>query len=334
MPKTVLQPLLLALYLLAPSLTLAATEQPETAELVQELVAERGYDGDVLARLLATAERSQRVIDSLNRPAETVHTWKTYRPIFLKQNRIEAGVEYWRRHETTLQRAEAVYGVAPEMIVAIIGVETFYGRRPGNIRILDALYTQAYHYPRRYQFGRSQLKAFLQILMEEGMEPGMAVGSYAGAMGTPQFIPTSYLNFAVDFDQDGKRDIWNNDVDVIGSVANYFHRHQWQKDAAVAIPIAPLAEDSPYYVAAAQRTARPEVTLAELKAAGVKLPDHLADDQKATVIHLKGADGNEFWLGLENFYTITRYNHSNLYAMAAYHLSQEIRELKLRTDSQ
>lgn len=334
MPKTLLQPILLALCLLAAPLFAAANEQPETAELIQELVDEHGYDADTLRRLLASAQRSQQVIDSLDRPAERVLTWKTYRPIFLKQNRIEAGVEYWRKHEETLQRAEEVYGVAPEMIVAIIGVETFYGRRPGTTRILDALYTQAYHYPRRHQFGRAQLKAFLQILMEEGMEPGMAVGSYAGAMGTPQFIPTSYLNFAVDFDQDGKRDIWSNDVDVIGSVANYFKRHQWQKDAPVALRIPPLAADSPHYVEPAQRTARPQVTLAELEAAGVTLPENLPAESKATVINLQGAEGNEFWLGLDNFYTITRYNHSNLYAMAAYQLSQEIRQLKTRTDPQ
>jgi len=332
MPKSILQLASLALWVLVMPLASAVTQPPETAELVQELVAEQGYDAATLQRLLATAQRSQRVIDSLDRPAERVLTWKTYRPIFLKQNRIEAGVEYWRKHEATLNRAEEVYGVAPEMIVAIIGVETFYGRRPGNIRILDALYTQAYHYPRRHQFGRAQLKAFLQILMEEEMEPGMAVGSYAGAMGTPQFIPTSYLHYAVDFDQDGKRDIWNNDVDVIGSVANYFKRHQWQKDAPVALRIPPLPEDAPHYVEPAQRTARPEVTLAELKAAGVALPQHLPDDRKATVINLQGAEGNEFWLGLDNFYTITRYNHSNLYAMAAYQLSQEIRQLKMRSD--
>ncbi|MCW8906934.1 MAG: lytic murein transglycosylase B [Sedimenticola sp.] len=332
MPKRILLLATLALSMLAVPLTGTTSQQPETVELVQELVEEQGYDAETLRRLLATAQRSQRVIDSLDRPAETVLTWKTYRPIFLKQSRIEAGVAYWRKHETTLKRAEEVYGVAPEMIVAIIGVETFYGRRPGNIPVLDALYTQAYHYPRRHKFGRSQLKAFLQILMEEEMEPGMAVGSYAGAMGTPQFIPTSYLHFAVDFDQDGKRDIWNNDVDVIGSVANYFKRHQWQKGAPVALPIDPLAADSPHYVEPAQRTARPEVTLAELKAEGVALPDHLPDEYKATVINLQGADGNEFWLGLDNFYTITRYNHSNLYAMAAYQLSQEILQLKTRTD--
>lgn len=308
---------------------LAATPTEEAEALIQDLTAEKGYPAEALRKLLQGASRSQRVIDSLDRPAETIHTWKTYRPIFLKPNRIEEGVAYWEKHRETLERAQSVYGVPPEIIVAIIGVETFYGKRPGNIPILDALYTQAYHYPRRHQFGRNQLKAFLQILMEEEMEPAMAVGSYAGAMGTPQFIPTSYLSYAVDFDGDGKRDIWGNDADVIGSVANYFSKHNWRTGEEVALPLGPIEPGQPYYTEPAQPAAKPDTPLADLAAAGLLTkPAPLPADVRATVLHLQGAEGAEFWLGLNNFYVITRYNHSNLYAMAVYQLSREIRALK------
>lgn len=307
----------------------AAPPTDEVEGLIQDLAAEKGYAPQTLRDLLRGASRSQQVIDSLDRPAETTHTWKTYRPIFLKQSRIEEGVAYWEKHRETLERAQAVYGVPPEIIVAIIGVETFYGKRPGNISILDALYTQAYHYPRRHQFGRNQLKAFLQILMEEQMEPAMAVGSYAGAMGTPQFIPTSYLSYAVDFDGDGKRDIWSNDADVIGSVANYFSKHNWREGESVALPVRRIEPGQRYYAEPAQPAAKPDTPLADLAAAGIFTnPASVPTEAKATVLHLQGAEGAEFWLGLDNFYVITRYNHSNLYAMAVYQLSQEIRALK------
>jgi membrane-bound lytic murein transglycosylase B len=311
---------------------LGAPPADEVEALVQDLATEKGYPVETLRELLQGASRSQLVIDSLDRPAETIHTWKSYRPIFLQPNRIAAGVAYWEKHRATLERAQAVYGVPPEIIVAIIGVETFYGKRPGSIPILDALYTQAYHYPRRHEFGRTQLKAFLQILMEEQMEPAMALGSYAGAMGTPQFIPTSYLSYAVDFDGDGKRDIWGNDVDVIGSVANYFSRHNWRQGEAVALPARLLEPGQPHYIEPAQRAAPPDTPLLELAAAGVvTAPPGVAGDAKATILHFQGDAGAEFWLGLNNFYVITRYNHSNLYAMAVYQLSQEIRVLKNRT---
>ena len=306
----------------------------ETDGVIQELVTEKGYDADSLRQLLRSAKRSQLVIDSLNRPAETVHTWKTYRPIFLKPSRIKQGVAYWKKHQKTLERAAATYGVAPEIIVAIIGVETFYGKRPGTIAILDALYTQAYHYPRRAKFGRSQLKAFLQILMEEQMEPAMAVGSYAGAMGKPQFIPTSFLSFAVDFDGDNKRDIWANDADVIGSVANYFSKHHWRQGEAIALKTQAIDSTHPLYVESAQRAAKPDVSIQSLKQAGIPTTGLNSENDRAKIIHLKGAAGSEFWLGLHNFYVITRYNHSNLYAMAVYQLSQEILSLKQKMDKQ
>jgi len=329
MVKTLTRIGFLAVLLYWHGAALAATPAEEIEGLIQDLATEKGYPTQTLRELLQGASRSQLVIDSLNRPAETIHTWKTYRPIFLKRNRIEEGVTYWEKHRETLERAQAVYGVPPEIIVAIIGVETFYGKRPGTIRILDALYTQAYHYPKRYQFGRNQLKAFLQILMEEQIEPAMAVGSYAGAMGTPQFIPTSYLSYAVDFDGDGKRDIWGNDADVIGSVANYFSKHNWRKGERVALPARRIEPGQPYYTEPAQRAAKPDTPLTKLAAAGIVAnPTSVAADAKATLLHLQGAEGAEFWLGLNNFYVITRYNHSNLYAMAVYQLSQEIRALK------
>jgi membrane-bound lytic murein transglycosylase B len=325
---------LLIVLLFIGSINQIAHAESEYDELIQELVAEKGYKADNLRKILADANRSQKVIDSLNRPAETIHTWKTYRRIFLKPNRIEEGVAYWEKHRVHLEKAEEIYGVAPEIIVAIIGVETLYGKRPGTISILDALYTQAYHYPKRHQFGRAQLKAFLQILMEEEMDPSMALGSYAGAMGTPQFIPTSFLSFAVDFNGDKKRDIWGNDADVIGSVANYFNKHQWRKGEAVAFRTESIAPTHPLYVDSAQKAAKPDTPLSAIKAAGITAPDSVDENALTKIIQLKGAEGDEFWLGMHNFYVITRYNHSNLYAMAVYQLSQEILALKNSQEKQ
>jgi membrane-bound lytic murein transglycosylase B len=234
-------------------------------------------------------------------------------------------VSFWQEHADTLKRAEETYGVPAEIIVAIIGVETRYGRIMGRYRVLDALATLGFDYPRRADFFRGQLIEFMQMTREESLEPESLVGSYAGAMGYGQFIPSSFRHYAVDFDGDGKRNIWSNKVDAIGSVANYFKEHGWQAGEPVRSNVVMNNPADPAWLNAGLK---PEVTLAEWEERGISTRRDLAPEQVATLMELTMEDGQHYWFGLHNFYVITRYNHSHLYAMAVYELSQAIREAR------
>jgi membrane-bound lytic murein transglycosylase B len=295
----------------------------ERQAFVDQMVAEHGFDAAELQALLGDAQRVQSILDAISRPAEALPWWK-YRRIFLTPERAAGGVEYWQQHAETLARAEAEYGVPPEIIVAVIGVETFYGRYTGKFAVLDALYTLGFHYPKRAKFFRKQLGEFLLLAREESVDPRLPMGSYAGAMGRPQFIPSSYRAYAVDFDRDGKRDIWDNDADVIGSVANYFARHNWRSGAPITRPVSGVEGAHASLLAAGMK---PSLTVGELRAAGLQLDSALPADAATSLIELEQPDGLEHWAGLDNFYVITRYNHSNLYAMAVYQLSREILNL-------
>jgi len=204
-------------------------------------------------------------------------------------------------------------------------VETLYGSHTGKFPVLDSLHTLGFHYPPRSKFFRSELKHFLLLAREEGLDATRPLGSYAGAMGQPQFIPSSYRGYAVDFDGDDKRDIWHNNADIIGSVANYFARHGWERDAPIAYPLAGVSERHRHFLDAGMK---PSISVGELRDAGIGTEQSLPTSALASLIPLQNSAGEEYWLGLKNFYVITRYNHSNLYAMAVYQLSQEI--LKLR----
>ena len=205
----------------------------EVDAYIEELIQQHDFSRPELEEVLAAAERRQDIIDLMRRPAERRLNWHEYRKIFLDEQRIAGGVEFWQQNQATLERAEKEYGVAPEVIVAIIGVETRYGRVTGRHRVVDALMTLAFDYPPRASFFRKELTQFLLLAREEGKNPTSLTGSYAGAMGFGQFIPSSYRNYAVDFDRDGVRDIWQNRTDAIGSVANYFSRHGWRGAAQV-----------------------------------------------------------------------------------------------------
>ncbi|WP_370584090.1 lytic murein transglycosylase B [Motiliproteus sp. SC1-56] len=299
-------------------------EHPEAKAFVDRMVAE-GFERKSLEALIAEAERKESILTAIARPAEKRLNWGEYRQIFLGQSRIDQGVAFWNEHRDTVGRASRHFGVAPEVIVAIIGVETRYGRNAGSYRVIDALATLAFDYPPRSKFFGGQLRELLYLLREEKLSPLSLTGSYAGAMGYGQFIPSSYRNYAVDFDDDGVRDILSNPVDAIGSVANYFARHHWQEGQPVAVPAqvpADLDDDR------VSTKLKPELTLEQWKALGVTPRTPLgADEQKATLMKLEFDDRPaEYWLGLENFYVITRYNRSHLYAMAVYQLSEAIRE--------
>ncbi len=289
-------------------------------DFAEKMSQEYGFDRTEVELLLGEAEKKQTIIDAMNRPAEKVKPWKDYRKIFISEKRIVEGAQFWRDNRKALQRAEQEYGVDAEILVAIIGVETFYGRIKGNWRVLDALSTLAFDYPKRSKFFTRQLEEFLLLCREQGLNPRDVTGSYAGAMGYGQFIPSSYRSFAVDFDGDGKADIWNNTTDAIGSVANYFARHQWKLGEPVITP----ARVEKGYDEALLNKLKLEKTLDDLKKLGFIPEDDLPGNLKAIPLRLEAKRGTEFWLGLPNFYSITRYNHSHLYAMAVYELSQLI----------
>src|SRR5690606_28835084 len=210
-----------------PLASAADYEGEKIAEFVREMTQDYGFASEQLVEVLAQAERKQAILDAISRPAERVKPWKEYRPIFITESRVAQGVDFWRENQAALERAEQEYGVPAEVIVSIIGVETFYGRNTGSHRVIDALSTLGFDYPPRQPFFRQQLKEFLLLTREEQVDPLTLKGSYAGAMGLPQFMPSSFRAYAVDFDDDGRIDIWTNPVDAIGSAANYFKQHGW-----------------------------------------------------------------------------------------------------------
>ncbi|HBK12881.1 MAG TPA: lytic murein transglycosylase B [Gammaproteobacteria bacterium] len=294
----------------------------EVDAYIEELIQQHDFSRPELEEVLAAAERRQDIIDLMRRPAERRLNWHEYRKIFLDEQRIAGGVEFWQQNQATLERAEKEYGVAPEVIVAIIGVETRYGRVTGRHRVVDALMTLAFDYPPRASFFRKELTQFLLLAREEGKNPTSLTGSYAGAMGFGQFIPSSYRNYAVDFDRDGVRDIWQNRTDAIGSVANYFSRHGWRGAAQVTLPVQ-LKAETEQLLDIANQSLKPTHSVAEMAEMGV-IVDGLDPEARVLLLRLLGGDKPEYWLGFDDFYVITRYNHSRLYAMAVYQLGQEI----------
>lgn len=290
----------------------------DAQKLIDELKAD-GFDPGYVSSVLAKAERKQSILDAISRPAEKRLDWGEYREIFIEPKRIAQGIEFWNEHRATLERAQEQFGVPAEIILAIMGVETRFGRITGNFRVLDALATLGFDYPRRAEFFRGQLADYFRLVRAEGIDPGILKGSYAGAMGYGQFIPSSYLAYAIDFDGDGQRDIWGNPVDAIGSIANYFAEHGWRPGEAV---IAQPQFNNADIESLINQDLKPELTIKEWGDLGVTSRQALDPEAKATLMRLSTGEKNEYRLGLHNFYVITRYNHSRLYASAVYELSQ------------
>lgn len=295
-------------------------KHPLTAPFIAEMSEESGFLSEPLQAVFANAERKQAILDAISRPAERVKLWKEYRPIFITQSRVDKGVEFWDKNAEALKRAEEEYGVPAEVIVAIIGVETIYGGNTGSYRVIDALSTLAFDYPPRAPFFRQQLKEFLMLTREEQVDPLSLKGSYAGAMGLPQFMPGSFRAYAVDFDNDGRIDIWQNPTDAVGSVANYFIKHGWQPGEKVVV----RADIKKTSVAekGLSDSLDPKITVKELKKLGWKPRTELDDDIKVTAFRLDAEKGTEYWIGLANFHAITRYNRSVMYAMAVNELAE------------
>ncbi|HKM27942.1 MAG TPA: lytic murein transglycosylase B [Thiopseudomonas sp.] len=295
-------------------------EHPLTAPFIKEMTTEFGFLPEPLQEIFAEAQRKQFILDAISRPAERVKLWKEYRPIFITQARVDKGVEFWAQNEDALARAEQEYGVPAEFIVAIIGVETIYGGNTGSHRVIDALSTLAFDYPPRAPFFRQQLKEYLLLTREEQVNPLSLTGSYAGAMGLPQFMPGSFRAYAVDFDHDGHIDIWKNPTDAVGSVANYFIKHGWQPGEKVVV----RAD-----IKSAQKADQglsdsldPKITVQQLQKLGWKPRARLDKKTNVTAFRLDAEAGPEYWIGLANFHAITRYNRSVMYAMAVNELAE------------
>jgi membrane-bound lytic murein transglycosylase B len=298
---------------------------PAALDLIDELVEQEGFDRHELVKVFASAERKDSILKAISRPAEKTKPWHEYREIFLTEKREKEGEAFYNTHRQTLERAQRETGVPAEIIVSIIGVETYYGRITGSYRVIDALSTLAFDYPRRSEFFTSELKHFLILTREQGVNPLQPVGSYAGAMGYGQFMPSSYRSYAVDFDGDEKADIWENPVDAIGSVANYFKAHGWRPGAPVVFPARVTSDtlDESLFVKS-RKDLKPRHTVAEFAAAGITTEQALDPQSPAVALQFELESGYEYWLGVHNFYVITRYNHSAMYAMSVYQLAQRI----------
>jgi membrane-bound lytic murein transglycosylase B len=294
-------------------------ERPEVQAFINDMVKNYQYDREQLSVWMDGVEQQSSILETIAKPAEG-KPWREYRPIFMTSQRVQQGVEFWKRNNDILQQAEKQYGVPAEIIVAIIGVETFYGKRSGNFLVLDALTTLGFDYPPRANFFRRELEQYLLMVREEKIDPRELRGSYAGAMGMPQFIPTSFRHYAVDFDGDGKRDLWNSTADVIGSVANYFRENGWR----MGEPVVSRASVKGTAVELAGTDVKPNRSIAEFKQLGATPIHAFSDKAQAVLLQYDGSNGTEYWMGLDNFYVITRYNRSPLYALAVYQLSQAL----------
>ena len=278
-----------------------------------------GRDPVEVRAWLAQARYQQSIINAITRPAES-KPWRDYRPIFLTSARIDQGRAFYREHRDALLKVQGETGVPAEIIVAIIGVETSYGRVTGNYRVLDALYTLGFYYPRREEFFRTELAQLFALSSDEKFDLGSLKGSYAGAMGWGQFMPSSYRSYAKDGDGDGRRDLFNSLPDVFASVANYFVGYGWKAGQPIFVEARAVAGAAAFvpddYLA--------KYSLTDLAARGYRPLDATAPDLPATLLTLDGANGSEFWIGYQNFYVLTRYNRSPLYAMAVFQLAHEI----------
>jgi len=296
-------------------------DSPQVQEFMARMVAEHRFDKPTLQRWLGQAEIKDSILSAMAKPAEA-KPWYEYRKIFLTDERIAGGVKFWHDHAGILSQVEQRYGVPASIIVAIIGVETRYGQNVGKYRVIDALATLGFAYPKRSEFFLKELENFLLLCREQNIDPLQPVGSYAGAMGMPQFMPSSYRSYAADFDGDRFKDIWRNPADAIASVANYFAQHQWRPGETVVLPV---VAKTPAYRALLGNDLKLDQTVAQIEAAGVWMPSYLSRSAPAKLLAYQTEQGEELWLGLNNFFVITRYNRSALYARAVFELSEAIK---------
>lgn len=319
--------LLLALMLSTPS---HARKKPDPGPLfssraeysafVKSLAGALQMDAGELEKIFSDVRLKPQIVRAISMPAEA-KPWDQYRPRFLNERRILGGVKFWDNHAAALLRAREQFGVPESMIIAILGVETVYGRNTGSYRVLDALTTLAVDYPPRADYFRKELEQYLQLAREQGIDPLSVKGSYAGAMGIGQFMPSSYRSYGLDFDGDGHNDLWRNADDAVGSVANYFKAFGWKMGEPVVVPVEVKGEETREFANTGWSARR---TVEEWQKRGVVLREAVAPQSEAMLVRLETASGPEYWLGFQNYYVITRYNRSLQYALVVYQLSKEI----------
>jgi len=301
----------------------------DVAGFIHELVERHAFDAEELRQVFSHARREDAVIAAMRAQPRQTDSWHAYRSLFVNERHVRAGIEFWREQREPLARARRIYGVPEEIIVAIIGIETFYGRNTGRWRVIDALATLAFDYPPRALFFREELENYLLFVRQLELDVFSVKGSYAGAIGIPQFMPGSYLRYAVDFDGDGVIDLGGNAADAIGSVANFLQRHGWQRGAPVQRAVRIRGDGYEALVAA---DPLPQHTLEELAKAGVELRGKaLPADTRAVLLRLQTPQQPaDFRAGLQNFYVLTRYNRSLFYALSVADLAEQLRAARAK----
>jgi membrane-bound lytic murein transglycosylase B len=325
-------PLCVAALLISGSRPAAAVDvrRADVREFIDEVALRDALPKRRLRGILKAAKSQPAIIEAMNRPAEKARPWFAYRPIFLTEKRIQEGADFWIAHRQELDQASSRFGVAPEYLAAIVGVETYYGRLTGSYRVIDALATLAFDYPARAKFFRDELEQFILLARDMRLDPLAVKGSYAGAMGAPQFMPSNYRRYAVDADADGRIDLWNNWADVCASVGNYLKEYGWSPGEPV---LSEAAVDVDKTAELDGRTLALADTVASLKAKGVTFYSALPPESPALLIAADESDGVHWRVGYNNFFVITRYNHSALYAMAVFELAAAVKQRVLLHDA-
>lgn len=305
-------------------LCLSATAQIDQAKVeafVTQYASTSGKDPTAIRAILDSAVFKQDIIDKLNRPAEGM-AWHRYRSIFMKEERIEAGVDFWREHQEVLKQVSDDTGVPEHIVLGILGVETYFGGNKGSYKVLDALYTIAFGYPKRSRYFTKELGEYLDLVEKEGLDVFELEGSYAGAMGYSQFMPSSYRAYAVSYDEGGTRDLVNSPEDAIASIANYLKVHRWKRNQLVAVPAIRRPDATP----PAKFSARVKYDVAHYQTIGFDPEWELTPTRKVALLEYEEKEDPSYWFGLHNFYVITRYNHSPMYALVVYQLGEAIKK--------
>jgi membrane-bound lytic murein transglycosylase B len=306
------------------------THRADVKEFIAHMASADDFKKRPLRKLLNAAQSQPAILDAMEKPAEKAKQWFEYRPIFLTERRIKEGTDFWLAHRQALDQASVRSGVAPEYLAAILGVETYYGRLTGSYRVIDALATLAFDFPARSKFFRDELEQYLLLTREMHVDPLTLKGSYAGAMGAPQFMPSNYRKYAVDANADGRIDLWSNWADVCASVGNYLKEKGWNAGE----PVLTDATADPEKVADLDgRKLALSDTVGSLMAKGLSFESPLPAEAPALLIAADESDGVHWRVGYNNFYVITRYNHSALYAMAVYELASAVKQRILAIDT-
>jgi membrane-bound lytic murein transglycosylase B len=290
---------------------------------IDHMVKKSDYSEEALVTLFSSVEKQVHLFERLNRPAEKELEWYQYRRIFIKDSRINQGIKFWRENKQLLTEVSEKTGVPAEIMIAIIGVETFYGTYRGKDPVFDSLVTLAFDYPQRAKFFTRELEHFLLLVKEQSLDTKSIMGSYAGAMGMPQFISSSYRHYAVDYDNDGQINLFDSKPDILGSVANYFVKHGWRPKEPIA---GPLQLQKKNMVEKLKPGVKTDYQWSDFAKHGLQSNTTLPPDTPVALVQLEQSDQTEHWAGFQNFYVITRYNHSELYAMAVYQLSLLIKD--------